>query len=64
MRPRAAMLSKERADNNIMSPLGYVNHQVGFELGLVFGKDKKFEDPWTFSYQKTRDDFIGWTTTA
>ena len=34
MRPRAAMLSKERVDNNIMSPLGYVsNHQGGFELG-------------------------------
>ena len=33
-----------------MSPLGYgSNHQGGFKLGYVFGKHKKFEDPWTIA---------------
>ena len=44
-----------------MSPLDYDSSRHGvFELVLLLGKHKKFEDPWTIASQ-SRDDTIGLT---
>ena len=50
MCPVFAMLSKERVDNNIMSPLGYASSCQGvFELILLLGKYKKIRRSWTIA---------------